>query len=136
MEKSSDYTFSIPIKVRDYEVDAEGIVNNANYLHYMELTRHEFCEMAGLSFRVMHERGLAPVVTKIEIAYRKSLGLGDSMVSCLNLSRIGPQFVFQQDIFSTSGEVVTKATVYVACLKDGQLSRGEELAEAFKDYLK
>ena len=39
----------MPIKVRDYEVDAEGIVNNANYLHYLEHTRHEFCEEAGLS---------------------------------------------------------------------------------------
>lgn len=136
MEKTSDYTFSLPIKVRDYEVDAEGIVNNANYLHYMELTRHEFCEMAGLTFREMHARGLDPVVTKVEITYRNSLGLGDSMVSCLNISRKGPQFVFQQDIFTPDGKAVTTATVYVACLKDGQLSRGEELAEAFKNYLK
>lgn len=136
MEKTSDYTFSLPIKVRDYEVDAEGIVNNANYLHYMELTRHEFCEMAGLTFREMHARGLDPVVTKVEITYRNSLGLGDSMVSCLNISRKGPQFVFQQDIFTPDGNAVTTATVYVACLKDGQLSRGEELAEAFKNYLK
>lgn len=136
MEKTSDYTFSLPIKVRDYEVDAEGIVNNANYLHYMELTRHEFCEMAGLPFREMHTRGLDPVVTKVEITYRNSLGLGDSMVSCLNISRKGPQFVFKQDIYTSDGKAVTTATVYVACLKDGQLSRGEELAEAFKNYLK
>ncbi len=30
-----DYIFKLPMKVRDYEVDVEGIVNNANYLHYM-----------------------------------------------------------------------------------------------------
>ena len=45
------YPFTLTIKVRDYEVDAEGIVNNANYLHYMEHTRHEFCEWAGFRFR-------------------------------------------------------------------------------------
>ena len=39
MEK---YVYSIDIKVRDYELDAEGIVNNANYLHYLEYTRHYF----------------------------------------------------------------------------------------------
>ena len=33
-----DYIYELPIKVRDYEVDAEGIVNNANYLHYLEHT--------------------------------------------------------------------------------------------------
>ncbi len=48
--------FSLEMKVRDYEVDSEGIVNNAVYLHYLEHTRHEFCQQAGLSFRQMRER--------------------------------------------------------------------------------
>ena len=42
MDKSG-YIFTYRIEVRDYEIDAEGIVNNANYLHYLEHTRHEFC---------------------------------------------------------------------------------------------
>ena len=42
MIKKDKYMFELPMKVRDYEVDVEGIVNNANYLHYMEHTRHEF----------------------------------------------------------------------------------------------
>ena len=52
-----DYIFSLEIKVRDYELDSEGIVNNANYLHYLEYTRHEFCEEAGFSFKAMEEAG-------------------------------------------------------------------------------
>lgn len=48
--------------VRDYELDSEKIVNNANYLHYMEHTRHSFCEEAGLSFTEMSRRGIMPVV--------------------------------------------------------------------------
>ena len=61
------YIFSIPIKVRDYEIDSQGIVNNANYLHYLEHTRHEFCESRGFTFRAMQEQGIDPVVSKIEI---------------------------------------------------------------------
>lgn len=83
---NKQYIYELPIKVRDYEVDAEGIVNNANYLHYLEHTRHEFCDGAGLSFREMHRLGLDPVVTRIEIRYHRSLGLGDTMVSKLNLT--------------------------------------------------
>lgn len=129
------YIFELPIKVRDYEVDAEGIVNNANYLHYMEHTRHEFCESAGLSFRRMHELGFDPVVSAITVKYLKSLGLGDSMISKLSLSRRGPVFVFKQDIFTPDGTPVTKATVEIVSFKNGRVSRGEELAEAFKNYL-
>lgn len=132
---NSEYIFEMPIKVRDYEVDAEGIINNANYLHYLEHTRHEFCEQAGLSFRAMREQGLTPVVSRVEIRYIHSLGLGDSMVSKLALSRRGPVFVFRQDIFTPEGTPVVRATVDIACYENGRLSRGHALAEAFAKYL-
>lgn len=132
---NSEYIFELPIKVRDYEVDVEGIVNNANYLHYLEHTRHEFCDAAGLSFRAMHEQGYDPVVTHIDIRYMRSLGLGDTMVSKLGLSRRGPVFVFRQDIFTPDGTQVIAATVDVVSFCNGRVSRGEELAEVFKDYL-
>ncbi len=135
MTNDCEYIFELPIKVRDYEVDAEGIVNNANYLHYLEHTRHEFCEQAGFTFREMHARGLDPVVSSITVRYIKPLGLGDSMVSKLALSRRGPVFVFRQDIFTPSGEPVVRATVEIASFCNGRLSRGEELAEAFSKYL-
>ena len=52
------YIYELPLKVRDYEVDSQGIVNNANYLHYLEHTRHEFCQQAGVSFRDMQREGI------------------------------------------------------------------------------
>ena len=47
------WIFGLGIKVRDYETDSQGIVNNANYLHYLEMTRHAFCEWRGFSFGEM-----------------------------------------------------------------------------------
>ena len=132
---TSQYIYELPIKVRDYEVDAEGIVNNANYLHYLEHTRHEFCEEAGLSFREMHARGFDPVVSRIEVKYLTPLGLGESMVSKLWLSRRGPVFVFHQDIFKPDGTPVVRAVVEIASFENGRLSRGEMLAQAFAKYL-
>lgn len=130
-----NYVFEMPIKVRDYEVDAQGIVNNANYQHYLEHTRHMFCEQAGVSFRAMHESGLDPVVRRIQIDYLRPLGLGDSMVSKIALHRQGPLFVFRQDIFTPEGEPVIHALVDIVCLENGHLTRGERLAEAFAKYL-
>lgn len=131
-----DYQFEMPIKVRDYECDAQGIVNNANYLHYLEITRHDFCEEAGFTFRAMHESGLDPVVRKIEIEYITSLGLGDTIISKLKMERHGVRFIFKQDIFNaTTGAPVVKAIVTIVCLENGALSRGDRLAAAFESYL-
>ena len=52
-----DYIYSLDMKVRDYECDLQGVVNNANYQHYMEHTRHEFLESLGVNFGKMHEDG-------------------------------------------------------------------------------
>lgn len=129
------YIFELPMKVRDYEVDSEGIVNNAVYLHYLEHTRHEFCEWAGMTFREMHSSGIDPVLSRVEIDYRTPLRLGGSMISKLNISRKGVLFVFHQDIFTPEGDLVVHATVYVATLVNGRLSRGTELFDKFARFL-
>lgn len=129
------YIFEFPMKVRDYEVDGQGIVNNANYLHYLEHTRHEFCEHVGLTWRRMNEMGLMPVVRKVEIEYINSLHMGESMVSKLWLERKGPRFIFHQDIFTSEGLHIVTATVTVVSVVNGRASRGEILAETFRDYL-
>lgn len=134
-DDSTEYIYSLTLRVRDYEVDSEGIVNNAVYLHYLEHTRHEFCREAGLSFRQMHAEGLDPVVTHVDIRYVRSLGLGEEMVSRLALSRRGPVFVFRQDIFTPAGEPVVRATVDIVSFENGRISRGERLAKAFEKYL-
>lgn len=130
------YAFSYEMEVRDYELDAEGIVNNANYLHYLEHTRHEFCLMAGFPFHAMREQGIIPVLSHLDIEYLTPLRSGDSMISCLNVSRRGPRFIFQQDIFRKKDYTpVVKAIVTVVALNNGKISRGDEIAEAFKDFL-
>ena len=135
MDKSG-YIFTYRIEVRDYEIDAEGIVNNANYLHYLEHTRHEFCNKVGFSFVQMCEKGITPVLSRVEIDYMTPLRSGDVMVSCLNIKRKGPRFIFYQDVFRESDESpVVKAVVTVVSLKNEKLSRGDEIAEAFKEYL-
>lgn len=129
------YIFTLPMKVRDYEVDAEGIVNNAIYLHYFEHTRHEFCEHAGMSFAQMHAQGIDPVLNRVEVDYRTPLHLGERFISCLNLTRKGARFIFIQDIYNADGQLVVSGKVSCVSTFNGRLTRGDELAEFFKAYL-
>ena len=135
MESDTNYIFELRLKVRDYEVDSQGIVNNANYLHYLEHTRHEFCQEAGVSFRDMQARGVDPVVSRIEIDYVTPLRLAEEFRSCLNLERRGARFIFRQDIYNMEGKLVVRALVTIVALENGRLTRGEQLAEAFAPVL-
>lgn len=130
------YVFSTEIAVRDYELDSEGIVNNAIYLHYLELTRHAFCVEAGFSFKDMTARGMVPVVSRIEADYKTPLHSGDVVVSKLWVELQGVRFIFHQDLFDkATGSPVLSAVVTIVTMQDGRLSRGNSLAEYFKDYV-
>lgn len=84
-----EYIFKLTDKVRDYECDLQGVVNNSNYQHYMEHTRHEFLESLGENFGKMHEKGIDGFVSRVEIQYKTSLKSGDRYISCLNIYKKG-----------------------------------------------
>ena len=113
----------------------EGIVNYAIYQHYLEHTRHEFLASSGISFIEMHERGVDPVVNRIEINYKTPLRSRDKFISKLYMRREGIKYVFYQDIYKTSGETCIKAVVETVCTVNGRISRGEEFLPYFEKYL-
>ena len=130
------YIFTLEIAVRDYELDSEGIVNNAIYLHYLEHTRHAFVKQEGLSFGSLTSEGLVPVVRRMTIDYRTPLRSGDVMLSRLWVERQGPRFIFYQDIYKKgSGELVASAAVTIVCMdRDGHINRGDDLAARLAKY--
>ena len=136
MDYDDQYHFRMPLRVRDYEVDSQGIVNNAIYLHDLEHTRHEFCRQVGTSFRQMQAEGVDPVIRSIQIQYLTPLTLGEDMESCLSLRREGARFIFVQDIYRLPDHrPVVKAECTVVCLENGRLTRGDILAGPFAAYL-
>ena len=130
------YAFTHEMKVRDYECDLQGIVNNANYQHYMEHSRHEFLESLGVNFGKLHEDGIDAMVAKITIEYKVPLRSGDRFVVGINIQRQGAKIVFFQDIYRLSdGKLCTKGAVESICVENGRLTRGEIFDEVFKAYL-
>lgn len=130
------YIYELTLKVRDYECDLQGIVNNANYQHYLEHTRHEFLTSIGVSFSKLHEQGIDPVVARINMAFKTPLKSEDEFVSKLYLKKEGIKDVFYQDIFRKSdNKIVIKATVETVCLVNGRLTQSELFDQIFSPYL-
>ena len=127
--------YAFEMKVRDYECDIQGVVNNANYQHYMEHSRHEFLESLGVSFGELHDKGIDLMVSKITIEYKRPLRGSDRFEVRINMLRKGAKLIIRQDIYNLADEVLsTKGEVEVICLNNGRLTRGEIFDELFKDY--
>lgn len=133
---ATHYDFELRMKVRDYECDLQGIVNNANYQHYIEHTRHEFLLSRGISFAALHEQGIDAVVARLNMAFKQPLRSGDEFISRLALRKDGLRYVFLQDIYRYPDEKpVIKATVDAVCVVNGKLSDTSALDPYFKDLL-
>ena len=131
------YIYELKMKVRDYECDLQGIVNNANYHHYLEHTRHEFLTSTGVSFAKLHEEGVDPVVARLTMSFKTPLRSGDEFISKLYLKKEGIKYVFYQDIFRASDlKMVIKATVETVCIVNGRLSDSTLFDQLFANYLK
>lgn len=123
-----EYIYTLEMKVRDYECDLQGIVNNANYQHYTEHTRHEFLRSRGISFSGLHDRGIDAVVARMQMQFKMPLRSGDVFVSKLGLKKQGIKYVFYQDIFRAADQrVVFRSVVETVCLVQGKLGECPEL---------
>lgn len=128
-----EHIYSLEFKVRDYECDLQGVVNNSNYQHYMEHTRHEFLESLGENFGAMHEKGVDAFVSRVEIQFKSSLRSGDSFISCLDLYKKGVKLIFEQYIYRKSdGVLAAKGKVETVVVDHGKLTRGEYFDEMLK----
>ncbi|MDI3325282.1 acyl-CoA thioesterase [Pontibacterium granulatum] len=99
--------FRIEMKVRDYELDMQGIVNNGVYFNYLEHARHEFLLEKNVDFAALAEQGIHLVVIRSELDYKASLKSGDRFVVEVTVERLSKvKFGFRQRVIRLSDEKV------------------------------
>lgn len=129
--------FENNMKVRDYECDSQGVVNNAIYLHYFEATRHELMEKCGLRLRDLTEANIIPVVRNANISYKSSLRGSEYFICTVNIERKGVRYYFHQQIIRVPDNTLcASAVIEVVCLMDGKVSAPDMFDKAFADYIK
>ncbi len=95
--------FSLDFKVRDYECDMQGIVNNSVYQNYLEHARHEYLLAKGVDFAELARQKINLVVLRAELDYKLPLVSGDLFYVTVEVeqsSRV--RFDFVQHIYRKS----------------------------------
>ena len=110
--------FNLPMTVRDYECDMQGIVNNAGYQNYLEHARHEFLLSKGLDFAELTSRGVIVVVIRAELDYKQPLRSGDSFVVSVATRQVSRlKLTFDQQIRKQpGGELMLEAQITATSL--------------------
>lgn len=89
----------LALRVRDYECDLQGVVNNAVYQHYLEHARHELLKTHGIDFAALSRAGVDLVVVRAELDYKASLHPGDDFEVHTRLTRVSRvKFAFLQEL--------------------------------------
>jgi acyl-CoA thioester hydrolase len=107
MSKRDAYRYGLDFKVRDYECDMQGVVNNAVYQNYLEHTRHEFLLSEGIDFAELTRQHIDLVVTRAELDFKQSLRTGDSFWVGLNVELVSKvRFAFTQDVYRANDDTL------------------------------
>ncbi|BBN82995.1 thioesterase [Pseudoalteromonas sp. A25] len=97
--------FSVDFKVRDYECDLQGIVNNGVYFNYLEHARHEFLHSKGVDFAALAQEKINLVVIRSEMNFKASLKPGDEFYVQVEIQQQSKlKFVFVQKLIRKSDE--------------------------------
>ncbi|MBN1822511.1 MAG: acyl-CoA thioesterase [Prolixibacteraceae bacterium] len=128
-----EFDFELEMKVRDYECDIQGIVNNANYQHYLEHCRHRFLNTAQLDFAGLHNEGIDAVVIRAELDYKFPLRPNDDFLVRLKMGRQGRlRMIFDQEIVRKEDEkLIVKACITGVLTKNGRPVSPDILMEKF-----
>jgi len=122
MAEIKEYGFELEFKVRDSELDIQGVVNNAVYMNYLEHARNEYLLSRNIDFAALHNEGKDLIVIKAEMTFKKPLRSRDRFIIKLNTVREGHlKVVFEQDIYRfPDNKFIMKARITGACICKGK----------------
>lgn len=111
--------YFIELEVRDYELDAQGVVNNSVYMHYLEHGRHKYLDHIGINFEAMMKKGIYLTNVETTIKFKFPLHSGEKFKVITSIERLGRiRFLFKQQILNSENIVNVEAEIIGVCLNE------------------
>ncbi|MDJ0706592.1 MAG: thioesterase family protein [Leptolyngbyaceae cyanobacterium MO_188.B28] len=115
------------LDIYSYQIDFMGHVNNAVYIHWMEIGRTKLLEAVGMPTHEIFKQGFAPVLVQTSITYKSPLHLGDRVHVEIWLSELRNASATMQFRFYDSQQALTAEGVQKGLFVDTQTMRPKRL---------
>lgn len=133
----SKFKVSTKIRVRNYEVDWQGIVHNATYLLYFEIGRMEYIKEVGLKIDLDSvKNGSKIVLVRNEINYRSSAKFDDLLNVYTRIAFIkDTSFAFEGIIKDDSTKKIVGENVSVHVWLSPKTGRPKTVSTEFRSRI-
>ena len=125
--------FTQKLKVRSYELDAQGHVNNSVYLSYLEYARVATMEQLGILYQDYLRKGKYVAIAEVRLKYLYPATLGDELEITLQVIQAKrTSLTFKQEIFNTkTGKKILDAELVAVFI-----NREEKPVPIYEDFRK
>jgi acyl-CoA thioester hydrolase len=110
--------FRHQLRVRYNECDPQGVVFNANYLTYFDLTMTELWRELG-GYQAMVDAGVDMVVAEARILYRSALRFDDEFDVQAEITRLGETSMTTDVLIARSGDPVAEGELRHVFIESG-----------------
>ncbi|HWF53417.1 MAG TPA: thioesterase family protein [Solirubrobacteraceae bacterium] len=102
---------SYPLRVRYAECDMQGVVFNANYLAYFDVSMTELWRAAFGGYEAMLDRGVDLVVVDARLSFRFSARFDDELTMEIAVARFGTTSIATRHRVLRDGEVLVEGAM-------------------------
>ncbi len=129
-----NFKFKTQVRVRNFEVDWQGIVHNANYLLYFEIGRIEYLKHLGIQVSMESIMGNAKiVVARNEIDYRSPARFDETLDVFTKISTINnTSFTFEGKMYEANSHRLISENVAVHVWLDSKTDLPFRVPDEFR----
>ncbi|MDA8100656.1 MAG: YbgC/FadM family acyl-CoA thioesterase [Nitrospiraceae bacterium] len=117
---------TIEVKIYYEDTDCGNVVYYANYLKYMERGRTEYLAQRGFKVSELAKQGTIFVVARVEIDYRSSARLGETIVVKTSVSEMTRTSILFSATMTDkeTGRLIAESTARLVCVDaNGKIKR-------------